>query len=131
MTDANTAHNIGIASQIGSYSDAVEAPASGRLLFISGTPGLTKDGQLPETFDAQADQAWLNIIAILKQANMKPEHLVKVTVYLMRQQDVIRAAPIRKKHLGDYQPAAMLAVVPALVRPGFLIEIEAIAVAPK
>ena len=40
-------HDIGIARQIGTYSDAIEVPANARWLFTSGTPGLTEDGTLP------------------------------------------------------------------------------------
>lgn len=34
----HTIHDIGVASQIGKYSDAVEASLDGRLLVLSGTP---------------------------------------------------------------------------------------------
>jgi len=37
---ANRIHDIGIARQIGTYSDAVEAPANARWLITAGTPGL-------------------------------------------------------------------------------------------
>jgi enamine deaminase RidA (YjgF/YER057c/UK114 family) len=123
-------HDIGVASQIGQYSDAVETSATGRLLFISGTPGLAADGTLPETFEGQADQAWKNVIAILERAGMGTEHLVKVTQYLTRVEDIPKYRPIRSKYLTDNRPAAMLAVIPGLVRPEFLIEIEAYASAP-
>ena len=35
----NIVHNIGVAAQIGSYSDAIEVPPGARCLFTSGTPG--------------------------------------------------------------------------------------------
>jgi 2-iminobutanoate/2-iminopropanoate deaminase len=123
-------HDIGVASQIGQYSDAVETSASGRLLFISGTPGLTSDGRLPETFEEQAEQAWKNVIAVLERAGMGPEHLVKVSQYLTRAEDIPKYRPIRSKYLTDNRPAFMLAVIPGLVRPEFLIEIEAYASVP-
>jgi 2-iminobutanoate/2-iminopropanoate deaminase len=123
----DTIHDIGVASQIGQYSDAVETNGNGRLLFISGTPGLAPDGTLPETFEGQAEQAWKNIVAILERAGMGPEHLVKVTQYLTRAQDIPAYRPIRSKYLTDNRPAFMLAVIPGLVRPEFLIEIEAVA----
>lgn len=129
MTTKNIIHDIGIAAQIGKYSDAVELAGSGRLLFLSGTPGLTTDGRLPETFDEQADQAWKNIFALLAHADMGPQHLVKVSQYLVRPEDIPRYGPIRSKWLGDHRPASMLAVIPRLVRPEFLIEIEAYAAA--
>lgn len=127
----NIIHDIGVASQIGKYSDAVEAPSTNRLLFLSGTPGLTSDGHLPENFEGQAEQAWKNVLALLERAAMGPEHLVKISQYLIRSEDISLYPPIRAKWLGDHRPASMLVVVPALVRSDFLIEIEAFAVAPR
>jgi enamine deaminase RidA (YjgF/YER057c/UK114 family) len=123
-------HEIGVAKQIGKYSDAIESTSPGRLLFLSGTPGLTPDGYLPETFEEQAEQAWKNVFALLEQAGMGPEHLVKVSQYLVRTEDVQKYPPIRSKWLGEHKPASMLVVVPGLVWPKILIEIEAYAVAP-
>src|SRR5262249_13253262 len=70
--------DVGISKQIGKYSDAVEVPRNARWLFISGTPGLTSEGTLPQTFEGQAEQAWKNVLEILKQAGMASEHLVKI-----------------------------------------------------
>jgi 2-iminobutanoate/2-iminopropanoate deaminase len=124
-------HDIGVAKQIGKYSDAIEASAAGRMLVMSGTPGLSEDGHLPETFAEQAELAWKNVFALLKHADMGPEHIVKVTQYLTRSEDIPLYPPIRSKWLGDHRPASMLLVIPALVRPEFLIEIEVLAVAPQ
>jgi 2-iminobutanoate/2-iminopropanoate deaminase len=129
MTTKNTIHDIGVAKQIGHYSDAVETSSSGRMLFLSGTPGLTPEGKLPETFEEQAEEAWKNIFALLEKAGMGPEHLVKVSQYLTRAEDIPLYRPIRSKWLGENRPAFLLAVVPALVWPSILIEIEVIAVA--
>jgi len=130
MTKRNTIHDIGVASQIGKYSDAVESACPGRLLFLSGTPGLTPDGQLPETFEGQAEQAWKNVFTLRERAGMGPEHLVKISQYLVRTQDLPLYPPIRSKWLRDNRPASMLVIVPGLVQPDILIEIEAYAVAP-
>ena len=122
-------HDIGIASQIGKYSDAVEA-TPGRTLFLSGTPGLGQSGELSDSFEEQAEQAWKNVIAVLQKAQMGPEHLVKISQYLLRPEDIRKYGPIRSKWLGEHRPASMLVVVPQLVWPKLLIEIEAYAVAP-
>jgi len=129
MTTLHTIRDTGVARQIGQYSDAVEAPASGRLLFLSGTPGLSPEGHLPESFEEQADQAWANVFAALERAGMGPEHLVKVSQYLLRAEDIKAYAAIRSKWLGDNRPAFMLAIIPGLVWPNILIEIEAYAIA--
>ena len=60
-TTTNAVHDIGVASQVGKYSDAIEVTHPGRLLFISGTPGLTPSGNLPSDFEQQAEQAWRNV----------------------------------------------------------------------
>jgi 2-iminobutanoate/2-iminopropanoate deaminase len=123
----NRTHNIGIASQIGTYSDAVEVPPNSRLLFTAGAPGLGIDGRLPETIAEQARLAWANIVGILERAGMGVGDLVKVTQFLLRAEDIAEYAKVRAEFLGSARPASMLLVVPALVRPGFLLEIEAVA----
>jgi hypothetical protein len=49
----NATQDIGIANQIGKYSDAIETQTPGRMLFLSGTPGLTTEGRLPDTFEGR------------------------------------------------------------------------------
>jgi enamine deaminase RidA (YjgF/YER057c/UK114 family) len=60
---------------------------------------------------------------------MSVHDLVKVTHYLTRAQDIPAYVAVRKRFLGDARPASMLLVVPELVRPEFLLEVEAYAAA--
>jgi 2-iminobutanoate/2-iminopropanoate deaminase len=124
---ANVKHNIGVASQIGKYSDALEVPANARWLYTSGTPGLALDGNLPADIAGQAEIAWAHIVSMLTSARMDVNDLVKVTHYLLRAEDIPAYVQIRGKFLGDARPASMLLIVPELVKPNFLLEIEAIA----
>jgi 2-iminobutanoate/2-iminopropanoate deaminase len=124
---ANFAINVGVASQIGNYSDAIEVAPNARWLYTSGTPGLALDGQLPNDVAGQAEIAWTHIINMLKHADMTVNDLVKVTHYLLRAEDIPAYVQVRSKFLGDARPASMLLIVPALVKPNFLLEIEAIA----
>jgi 2-iminobutanoate/2-iminopropanoate deaminase len=125
MTTPNTLHDIGVARRIGRYSDAIEVPANARWLVTAGTPGLALDGALPSDFAAQAELAWTHIETMLKRAGMSVHDLVKVTQYLLRASDIPTYASIRAKFLGEAKPASMLLIVPGLVRPDFLLEIEA------
>jgi len=125
---SNRIHDIGVARQIGTYSDAVEAPANARWLVTAGTPGLGMDGKLPADITGQAELAWTHIIAMLKRADMTVHDLVKITQYLVRASDISAYAKVRSHVLGDARPASMLLIVPGLVRPEFLLEIEACAV---
>src|ERR1700745_3151451 len=117
--------DIGISRHIGKYSDAIEIPRPGRGLITSGPP----DGMLPATFELQAEQAWRNILSVLQKAGMGPEHLVKIVQYLVRAEDLPRYGPIRARFLGNCRPASMLLIASSLPKEGFLIEIEATAVA--
>lgn len=120
--------NIGVASRVGTYSDAVVLPPGARVLLVSGTPGLDAgSGHLPETFEAQAELAWRNVLRILAAADMGVEHIAKVTHHLLRRQDLAAYREIRSRHLGQHQPASMLSFLPELVWPNMLIELEVIA----
>ena len=71
-----------------------------------------------------------DVLALLERAGMGVEHMVKVSTSLVRSEDIPRYTPIRTKYLAGHLPASMLTVVPALVRPEFLIEVEVFAVGP-
>jgi len=119
--------NIGVAQKIGTYSDGIAVPADAKWVFVSGTPGMLPDGSYPDGITAQAEQAWKNVLAILAQAGMGVKDLVKVTHYLVRQEDIKDYVVVRARYLGDARPASMLLVVPGLVKPEILVEIEACA----
>ena len=120
-------HDIGVARQIGTYSDAVEVAPNARWLFTAGTPGLSTDGALPADITGQAELAWSHIVTMLERAGMSVHDLVKITQYLTRTSDIPAYAAVRQRVLDGARPASMLLIVPELVRPDFLLEIEAYA----
>lgn len=128
MSDENlTSHtllDIGVAAQIGRYSDGVQVSANQRWLFTSGTPGLPIDGSLPADITGQAELAWKHILRMLEQSKMTIGDVVKVVQYLTNAADIAPYAQVRNRFLGGAQPASMLLVIPQLVRPEFRIEVE-------
>lgn len=52
---------VGASDRTGRYADAVRVPAFTDQVMTSGTPCLTPTGAVPETFEAEARQAWLNV----------------------------------------------------------------------
>lgn len=116
-----------VAAPFGPYSHAVEVPPSSRMLYISGEVGAKLDGTVPDSIEEQADCVWQNILAILKSASMNVEDLVKITTYVVKEEDLAAAGAARAKYFGGARPASATLVVPALVKPGWLIEIEAVA----
>ena len=124
---SHTIIDVGVAKQIGAYSDAIEVAPGMRWLYTAGTPGLALDGRLPPDISGQAELAWTHIVAMLEKAGMNVHDLVKVTHYLLRASDIPDYVKVRARYLGDARPASMLLIVPGLVRPEFLLEVEAIA----
>ncbi|MBI1774433.1 MAG: RidA family protein [Proteobacteria bacterium] len=110
-----------------SYSQAVEVPANARWLVISGQVGVAPDGKVAAGIEAQLEQIYTNIAAVLKAGGMDVPDLVKLTVYLLKPEDIAAARKVRDKHLGGHKPASTLAIIAALASPQFLAEVEAIA----
>ena len=127
---AATEIDTGVASRIGNYSDAVAFDGRCRWLVTSGTPGLDRDGQLPQEFAAQAEQAWRNVIAALNKAGMDVQDIVRTTHFLVRREDAVTYRPIRERFLAGARPASMLMFVAGLPWPNMLIEIMVEAVQP-
>ena len=123
-------HDVGVAKQIGRYSDAIEVAPNMRWLYTAGTPGLAADGSVPPDVTGQAELAWQHIMAMLKKADMGVHDLVKITQYLLNAGDIPAYAKVRSRYLGDARPASMLMIVPGLVWPNMLLEIEAVAASP-
>jgi 2-iminobutanoate/2-iminopropanoate deaminase len=121
-------HNpAAVAAPAGPYSHGAEVPAEARWLHIAGQVGIALDGTVPDTLEGQAEQAWKNLLAVLAEAGMVVQNLVKVTAYLTRPQDVVAYGKVRAQFLGEARPASTLVVVQALARPGWLVEVEAVA----
>jgi 2-iminobutanoate/2-iminopropanoate deaminase len=123
----HTNHDIGVAKQIGAYSDAVEVRPNLRWLMTSGTPGLSGTGKLPADIAGQAELAWEHVVRMLERADMTVADVVKVTQYLTRAEDIPAYVKVRSRFLGDARPTFMLLVVPQLVWPQILVEVEIIA----
>ena len=119
-----------VAPPFSRYSHAVEAPAAARWLHISGQIGVKPDGTVADGAEAQLEQAWRNIFAILAAAGMTKRDLIKTTTFLTpHAADVGLSRRVRERMLEGAEPASTLIFVPGLARPDFLIEIEAIAAA--
>jgi len=122
-------HNpASVAAPTGPFSHGVEVPPNARWLYISGQVGFTPEGKVAAAdLEGQAEQCWRNIKAILADAGMGMEHLVKCTHFLTRAEDVAAYNKVRARHLGEARPASTLLVISALARPGLLVEVEALA----
>jgi 2-iminobutanoate/2-iminopropanoate deaminase len=110
---------------IGPYSQGV---ISGGLLFCSGQIGI--DPKTNELIDggvgAQTEQVLKNLLAVLKEAKMGPENVVKTTVYLADIADFPKMNEIYARYLGKQPPARSTIQAAGLPR-GVAVEIDVIA----
>ncbi len=116
-----------IAPPVGAYSHSVRVTGAGQWLHIAGQIGVTTEGTLADGIEGQADAAWKNLVAVLANAGMSVQHLVKITTYLVDSQHLAAINAIRTQYLGDMRPAATLVVAKALAKPEWLFEVEAVA----
>ena len=101
-----------------------------KTIYVSGQVGFF-EGKLPQDFSEQADNAFKNLDIQLKSAGASFGDVVKTNVYIVGlDSEKLRAFNIvRAKHLtNENLPASTLLGIQALVFPGLLVEIEAIAV---
>ena len=110
------------------YSQAAEVGPGKRWLHISGQVGGAPDGTLAEGFEAQSDQVWRNIAALLAAAGMTVENLVIVRALLVDRAHLAAYREIRDRHLRGHQAASTL-LIAGLADERWLIEIEALAAA--
>lgn len=110
----------------GPYAHGVELRDASRLLYISGTMGLTPDGSAPDSFEAQCEQAWANIGAVLDSAGMTVRNLFKVNVFLADAADRDVNAAVRSRVLGTHRVAVTVVAV-TLLESAWKLEIEAVA----
>lgn len=113
------------------YSNGISA--RGRMIFTAGIIGCDENEAIVSyRLDQQFTQALRNIVAILAEDGAKPEHIVRLTIYVtdrvqyLAQRDEL--APPWKSIMGSHYPAVALVEVKALVESSALVEIEATAV---
>jgi 2-iminobutanoate/2-iminopropanoate deaminase len=113
------------AAVVGPYSHAVRA---GKLLYLSGqTPLDPATGKLVEgDVTVQTAQCFQNLFAVLRAADLGPDHVVKVNVFLTDMSDFAAMNEVYAAHFARPFPARTTIGVAALPL-GARIEIELIA----
>lgn len=112
------------------FSHAVETSAGARWLHTTGQAGWTVDGSIPADVDEQCRIAFANISALLKDADMGVEHLVKLTAFVTDHSTIESYRVARDAFLQGARPASTVLVVAGFALAGMAVEIEAIAAAP-
>lgn len=92
--------------------------------FVSGVTGYDyATMSMPGDIEAQADQAFRTIDAVLHEAGFARADIVRVQYTITDVSKVESLGPVLERWLGDVRPAATM-VVAGLIQPDMLIEIE-------
>jgi enamine deaminase RidA (YjgF/YER057c/UK114 family) len=108
---------------------------SGTLVFIAGQIGWTGQGKWEaRDFAGQFRQAIKNILSVLAEANGKPEHIVRLTWYVLDKQEYLNSlksvGEAYRELMGRHYPTMAVVQVSGLMEDEARLEIEATAVLP-
>jgi enamine deaminase RidA (YjgF/YER057c/UK114 family) len=109
--------------------------ARGTLVCLSGIVGWNSEEKfVSNDFVGQVRQALQNIVAILKEAHARPEHIARMTWYVLDKQAYMSSAKemgrIYREIIGSHYPAMSVVEVSGLVEANAQVEIEVTAVVP-
>jgi len=109
--------------------------ADGRIVLTGGVIGWDTEGRLESDFVAQVRQTLSNISAILAEGGARPEHLVRLTWYVVDIEEYLASLKelgrVYREIFGAHYPAMALVQVVRLVEKAARVEIEATAVVPR
>lgn len=115
------------------YSNGVLA--SGQTIYVGGMVGWNEQ-EIFETndFAGQFRQVLLNIVAVLQEANAKPEHIVRMTWFIGSKEEYLSSlkdiGAAYRDIIGRHYPAMAVIEVKGFIEDGAKLEIEATAVIP-
>ena len=114
------------------YSNGIEA--TGRMVFVAGQIGWDTGGRFPDGFAAQFRQTLDNTLAVLAEAGAGPEHIVRMTWYVVDKAEYLAAlrdvGAVWRERIGPHYPAMAVVEVKGLIEDAARVEIETTAVIP-
>ena len=115
------------------YSNGVAA--RGEMVFVAGMVGWDTEGRFRSaTIAGQARKALENIVEVLGVAGAKPEHIVRMTWYVLDKRayldEAVEIGRAFREVIGSYNAAMSAVEVSALMEAEALVEIEVTAVIP-
>ena len=115
------------------YSNGIAA--KGRLVFVSGMIGWDAQQHLvAKDLVEQARQALKNIVEVLAEAGAKPEHIVRMTWYIVDRNEYLAGSKALgaayREIIGPHYPTMTAVQVAALIEEHARVEIEVTAVVP-
>ncbi len=113
------------------YSNGISA--RGRTVCVSGMVGWDAQCQFQtDDFAGQVRQALKNIVDVLAEANARPEHIVRMTWYVLDKKEYVAAYPeigvAYRDLIGRHYPTMSAVQVAGLIEDRARVEIEVTAI---
>ena len=110
--------------------------ADGIMIFVAGQVGWTGEQRFEsDDFVAQTEQALRNIVAVLAEADARPEHVVRLTWFILDKREYLsrleEVGAAYRRVMGRHFPAMTMVQVSTLIEDRAKVEIEATAVLPR
>jgi enamine deaminase RidA (YjgF/YER057c/UK114 family) len=104
------------------------------LVFTAGIVGWDEQERFAADFVGQFRQVLVNTLAVLAEADARPEHIVRMTWYVTSRNEYVacarEAGAVYRELVGRHYPAMAVVEVSRLVEPAAKLEIETTAVVP-
>jgi len=115
------------------YSNGIVA--RGQLIFVAGQLGWDAQCRFQTSeLSGQVRQALENVVAVLAQAGARPEHIARMTWYMIDKHEYMATlasiGAVYRQVIGAHYPAMTAVQVSALLEDEAKVEIEATAVIP-
>jgi enamine deaminase RidA (YjgF/YER057c/UK114 family) len=110
--------------------------ATGKMVFVSGMVGWDAQGKFNTSdFVGQVRQALQNIVEVLREANARPEHIARMTWYVVDKREYVESykgiGDAYREIIGRHFPAMTAVQVTALIEDQARVEIEVTAIVPE
>jgi len=117
------------------FTQVVMTQGKGRTIYVGGQDAVNAKGEIIGQGDLalQTEQVLKNLTTALEACGATFENLVKLTLYIVQGQDLMRGFQASQKFFGHlkHPPAITGLFVSALANPAYLVEIDAIAFIPE
>jgi enamine deaminase RidA (YjgF/YER057c/UK114 family) len=108
----------------GNYNHGLVIPQASRLLVTSGQLGIGVDDVVPDTVEDQAVVCFEAIKAILEEAEMSFEDVIRISGFVTSREDFPAYMAVRDRYVKATLPTSTLLIVSGFTRPEFLVEVE-------
>lgn len=127
LIDPDDAVTLGVPN----YSHGIHVEGAQRWVQLSGQVGVAPDGTVSPEFEPQCRQAFQNIHACLRDAEMGFEDVVMLRIFLIDREDLESLRTLRAEFFGARCFPSTLVFVSGLVNPAWKVELEVTAAAAR